>query len=232
VRALQCTGVEQHILYYAVTPATADRTEEVWSEEADRAIWKPGVCPEACGGAIAHLNRDRGLNMAATACSGLDGSCAQAASGRVRRNHSQRRRNAKPSNWRSGSPSPPCSLGEHTMAQATLQRPPVESVPAHRNALRLLSICLIAHAERLQQIDTWIEMAERIVWVRVALAAFVRRPPFQVGIRAATASTRCCSSARLSLDKESGAPRYFVGNSWILQGNTCCTTWMSSWNNR
>jgi hypothetical protein len=73
------------------------------------------------------------------------------------------------------------------MGQATLQRPLVmELEPAHRNALRLLSICLIAHAERLQQIDTWIGMTERVVWVRVALPTLVRRLPFQVGIRAAT----------------------------------------------
>ena len=167
--------------------------------------------------------------MAVMACSGLDSSCAQAVSGRVHRNHSQRRRNARPSTQRSGIPSPPCSLGEHTMDQATLQRPPeTESVLTHINALRLLSICLIAHAERLQQIDTWIGMAERVVWVRVALPAFVRSSPFQVGIRVAIALTSRCSLARPSLNKVRGAPRYFVGNSWILQGNTCCTAWMSS----
>jgi len=50
------------------------------------------------------------------------------------------------------------------MGNATLQQPPViESKPVHRNARLLLSIFLMDQAKKLQQIETWIEMAESVV---------------------------------------------------------------------
>ena len=71
-------------------------------------------------------------------------------------------------------------------------------------------------------------IADRVVYVSVARPAVVRRPAFHVGMRTATASTSTSSSARLSLEIESGVPRYLVGKSWTRQGNTSCTAWMSS----
>ena len=115
------------------------------------------------------------------------------------------------------------------MGHATLHFPPeTESVPAQRKARLLLSISPIARADRLQQMETCTGIAERVVCVSVALPTLVRRPAFQVGIRAATASTSTCSSARLSLDSDKGAPRYLVGKSWSLQGNTSWTAWITS----
>lgn len=115
------------------------------------------------------------------------------------------------------------------MGQAILHLPPAtEFVSIQTKARRCLSISRGTHGDRLQRMDTWTGIAERVVLVRVALPVFVRRPTFQVGIRAATASTSICSSLRLSLDRDKGAPKYLVGNSWIRQGNTSCIAWMSS----
>jgi hypothetical protein len=58
-----------------------------------------------------------------------------------------------------------------------------------------------------QHMETWTGITERVDYVKVALPAFVKMPAFQVGIRAASASTRACSLARHNLESDRGAPR-------------------------
>jgi hypothetical protein len=55
--------------------------------------------------------------------------------------------------------------------------------------------------------ETWTGIAERVDYVKVALPTFVKRPTFQVGIRAATTSTRAYSLAWHNLESDRGAPR-------------------------
>jgi hypothetical protein len=124
----------------------------------------------------------------------------------VRHCHSQCRRSAKPRILRSGSPRPPRSFDEHITGHATMHFPPAtEYVPAQWNARLLLSISPMAQGETTQQMDTWTGIVERVVCTKVVLPALVRRPPFHVGIRAATALTKACSLARLSRESDRGA---------------------------
>jgi hypothetical protein len=137
--------------------------------------------------------------MEETILSGLDGSLARADSGSVRRSHSHLSRRAKPSILRSVMPRPPYSFGAHTSGHAILHFPPdVLSVPLQRNVR--------------QQMETCTGIAERVVLVRVVRPAFVSRPAFQVGILAATELTKRCSSERLNLLIDKGAPNYVSGN--------------------
>jgi hypothetical protein len=54
----------------------------------------------------------------------------------------------------------------------------------------------------------WIGMADTVDFVSVSRPALLRSPAFQVGMRAATALTRRCSSESIV----GGAPRYLQGN--------------------
>jgi hypothetical protein len=112
--------------------------------------------------------------MAATAFSAREGSSAHGASTSDRLCHSQRRRSANPRVRRSGRPRPPKSRGEQATVQATRQRPPeTVSVPAQTNALRRLSISLMAQGEREQQMETCTGMADKVVF---RLPAVVSKP--------------------------------------------------------
>jgi len=87
----------------------------------------------------------------------------------------------------------------------------------------------MAEAESVQQIATWMGMAESVVFVSVVLPAAFRRPAFQVGMRAATLSTIACSSARRRAVGASGTPRRLdVGKFCSRPGNACKTTPMAS----
>jgi hypothetical protein len=55
--------------------------------------------------------------------------------------------------------------------------------------------------------DVCTGIADRVDFTKVARPTGVRRFPFHVGIRVATLSTMCCSSALASLEVDSGAPR-------------------------
>ena len=154
------------------------------------------------------------VNMEDTDSSVVDGRCAHGEFGSILRSHSHLSRSVNPRILRSGIPKLSNSFGTQTIGQAILHQPPETiSVPAHRNARRRLSISPMAQDERQQQINTCTGMADRVVWVSVAQPAFVSSPAFQVAVREANASTSLRSSERLSLDSESGAPRYLVGNS-------------------
>jgi hypothetical protein len=74
----------------------------------------------------------------------------------------------------------------------------------------------------------WTGIAERVTLVRRTRLAWVSKPDFQVGIRAATASTSGCSSECFSRFRDSGTPRYLEGNGVTTQGNTNCTACITS----
>jgi hypothetical protein len=100
--------------------------------------------------------------MAVTIFSGLEGSFVHGGASAALFCHSQRRRKAKPRMRKSGSPRPPWSRGELTTGQATLHLPPdTTSVPHHRKARRRLPICLMAHADKEQVMETCTGMALR-----------------------------------------------------------------------
>jgi len=71
-------------------------------------------------------------------------------------------------------------------------------------------------------------IAERVTLVRTTRPAQVSNPAFHVGILAAAASTSGCSSGLLSLEKESGTPRYLQGKGAIRHGKACWTIMRSS----
>jgi hypothetical protein len=111
-------------------------------------------------------------NMAWAARSGLRGRAHQLSSGRVRRSHSQRMRNAYPAIFKSENLRPPKRRGACPVRQATLHHPPATlSVPAQRNARRRLSIWRTAQLESPEAMDTCTGMADKVTFVRVARPA-------------------------------------------------------------
>ena len=171
--------------------------------------------------------------IARTAAPFCAGNLLQGRAGSDLLNHSHRSRRAKPTNRRSDMPSPPSSLGLQTPGQATLQRPPpTESAPTQRNALRRLSICLIAQSERQHAMLTCTGIAERTALVSRVRPASVRSPAFQVGMRAATVSINTCSWILCRRPKAKGMPRYLQGKAANVQGNSRCAAATSSSSHR
>ena len=108
------------------------------------------------------------------------------------------------------------------MGHATLHLPPEhDSAPAHKKALRRLSICLIARSDKQQAMLRCTGIADNVTLVNSTLPAFVRWPDFQVGILDAMASISGCSTPWFSLLMDSGIPRYLQGKDATVHGNTC-----------